>query len=794
MTRRHVHELGLARLAFRNGDWSHAGELFEAVVTAQPDCDEAWFGLGQIAAKVDDLQSAYSFFLHACELKPKAAHYQCALGELLCRANMSAQGVQILERAAALAPDDMAVACALSGGYVGEGAWAKALPVLQKVCRSKRAEAAHFCLKGMVEQKLGEIDEALGDFKTAARMAPDSVDAWHSLADIYRVRGELSKAGDCAEHALRLDPANFGLLVTCGHIEEAKGNVRQAANYFKQACELRGDDPAVWVHLGIALVQAGDTMPAIDALERAHQLGASEDWIYEHMGLLFTKRGQLDAARENLEMAVQAHPENLNAWNTLIVVYTKQGLADKARRAAETVLASNPNHVNALLNLGSWFSDQARNAEALEQYRKALSINPRSATAYINSLWVLVHDSDATSHDVLTMAREFNRNLCAPHLRNNTFAHKNTGDGRALRIGWLTSDFRTHPVGAFVLPFLGKFNETKVSNYVYYNFPGEDDVTVRCKAAAACWRDVVSLGDDELADLIESDDIDILVDLNGNTEGNRLLAVARKPAPIVVTWLGFPGTSGMSAVDYILVPPDPVLEAGRWCSEKPWPLPACYGVRGGLPNVPVAPGLPCERTGRPFTFGCLNNFRKASKETIRLWSEILMRVPDSRIVVVARGGTDSVLMAYIHEQFAQHGVSADRIEVRGIQRQEMYMASYNDIDLGLDPFPFNGGTTGYDSIWMGVPYVTVPGDMLVSRMGRAILNNVGLSELVATSNDEYVAIAVALANDHERLKRIREGLRNRMLASPLMDADAFARGLEEAFGGMWRQWVAHRSL
>lgn len=156
--------------------------------------------------------------------------------------------------------------------------------------------------------------------------------------------------------------------------------------------------------------------------------------------------------------------------------------------------------------------------------------------------------------------------------------------------------------------------------------------------------------------LIESDEIDILVDLNGNTEGNRLLAVARKPAPIVVTWLGFPGTSGMSAVDYILVPPDPVLTAGQWCSETPWPLPDCYGVRTGIPDVPILPGLPCERMGQPFTFGCLNNFRKVSQETIRLWAEILRQVPDSRLIVVARGGTDGTLVSYIHDQFGRHGV------------------------------------------------------------------------------------------------------------------------------------------
>lgn len=788
MAGRRMHELGLALHAVKAGDYEKAGSLYEAVVSAEPGCDEAWFGLGDIAFRVGDLESSYTFLSHAVSLRPKSIAYRRRLGEVLCRAGLFEEGIRELEECSKSAPDDIDIACSLSGAYVSAGAWGKAKKILTRVCHSKAAGAGHFCLKGMAAQHQGELDEAFEDFRHAVRLDPDYVEAWHSLADLYRLRGELAKAVDCAAHALRLQPGNFGILLTSGHIEAARGNARQAASFFEQASAINPDSAEVWVSLGVALVQSGEALAAIDALEKAHALGVSEDWVYEHIGLLFTTRGQLDAARENLERAVQLHPENLNAWNTLIVVYTKSGLSDKARKAAETVLSINPEHVNALLNLGSWYSDQARNAEALAQYRKALAVNPKSATAYINSLWVLVHSSESSAQEVLATAKEFDRNLCVQHLRQNTFINRDRQPERRLRIGWLTSDLRTHPVGAFVLPFLDKFDAKQIENTVYYNSPSADDVTARSKAAVDRWRDVLSLGDDQLADLIESDEIDILVDLNGNTEGNRLLAVARKPAPIVATWLGFPGTSGMSAIDYIFVPSDPVLEQGRWCTEKPWPLPDCYGVRTGIPDVPILPGLPCERTGRPFTFGCLNNFRKASQETIRLWAEILNRAPDTRLVVVARGGTDSTLLTYIQEQFASHGVNPGRLEVRGIQPQLSYFSGYNDIDLGLDPFPFNGGTTGYDSIWMGVPYVTWPGDMLVSRMGKAILHNVGLDELIAESPEAYVAKAVALAEDREHLKALRANLRERMQKSPLMDAPRFAKALECAFREMWRRW------
>lgn len=790
MKLRRMHELGLAEAAFKRGDYEKAGGLFETVVSAQPECHQAWFGLAELATHLGDGESAHSFLEHAVGLSPKTALYRRRLGELYCRGGLVEEGVSQLERAAALQPSDVDIACALSGAYVAAGNWAGAKQVLSKVVSKKGAQAGHYCLRGMAAQHLGELDEALADFKIAARMDTAYADAWLALADLYRVKGELDKAAPCAQQALSLSPNAVPVVTICGDIELAKGNSREAARYFQRAIELGVDSPEVCAKLGIALVQCGDTIPAIDALEKAHAQGVGEDWIFEHMGLLFTTRGQMDIARENLEMAVERQPENLNAWNTLIVVYTKLGLSEKARQAAETILAINPLHVNALLNLGSWFSDQARSPEALAQYRKALAVNPKSATAYVNSLWVLVHSSESTSLDVLNMAREFDRNLCLPHLRHNTFAGRDRRPERRLRIGWLTSDFRTHPVAAFVLPFLDKFDAGQIENVVYYNSPVSDEVTHRCRAAVDLWREVISIGDDALADLIESDAVDILIDLNGNTEGNRLLAVARKSAPIIATWLGFPGTSGMSAVDYIIVPPDPVLEAGNWCTETPWPLPDCYGVRADIPDVAIQPGLPCERNGKPFMFGCLNNFRKVSQGTIRLWAEILARVPDSRLTVVARGGNDGALVSYIHEQFGRYGIDGQRLEIRGIQPQAAYFNSYNEIDLALDPFPFNGGTTGYDSIWMGVPYVTWPGDMLVSRMGKAILENVGLGQLVAASAEEYVGKAVALARDRATLQQLRAGLRARMLASPLMDAPRLARNLEQAFRAMWTRWCA----
>lgn len=781
---------GQKQLASR--EYQAAGALFEEAVTISPDTHAAWFGLGEVALGIGQLDTAVQFFEQAVQLQPEQASYLQRLGELYGRIGLEKEGLEVLQAARRRAPKDLAVLCSLAGAYVKVGEWQQAKSVLRDVVARPGVQAGHFCLLGLACQQLGELDEAMVQLRKATRLAPRYPDAWLSLGHLYLQKQQLEEADRCVKKLFDLVPQLPTTLNLAGELALRHGNFHEAAAFFRTAVARAPDSAEMTAKLGIALVQAGDAVEAVDVLEKAHQMGVSENWILENLGLLFTTRGQLAAARENLEMAVEREPGNLNAWNTLIVVYTKLGESGKARQAAETVLAQDPRHVNALLNLGSWYSDQARSDEALAMFRQALAVAPNNQIGYTNSLWAQVHSTETHAADVVATAQAFDRNLCLPLLPAVNFAARDRDPERRLRIGWLTSDMRNHPVAAFVVPFLGELDRTQLETVIYFNSQSSDSTTAMAHERADKWREVVALGDEALVKLIQSDEIDILVDLNGNTEGSRLLVVARKPAPIQVTWLGFPGTSGMTAMDYIFIPPDPVLEKGDWCTETPWPLPHCYGVRTMIPDVPIQPGLPCKRLERPFTFACLNNFRKVSQGAIRLWSRILQAVPDSRLILVARGGRDSSLIEYIHGQFGRYGIAPERLDIKGIMPTNGYFDAYNEADLCLDPFPFNGGTTGYDSIWMGVPFITWPGDMLVSRMGKPILDNVGLSELVVDSEDAYFELAVALANDHERLLRLRANLRQRMRASPLMDAPGMARDLENAFRGMWRKWCAQQ--
>jgi predicted O-linked N-acetylglucosamine transferase (SPINDLY family) len=787
------HLLAKADKALSQTDYPGAGALFEEAVTLSPQAHQGWYGLGEVASGIGQMDTAATFFERAAQLQPKNARYRQRLGESLGRQGQAKEGLTHLLAARRLAPRDANVLCALSGGYVKAGNWHQAKSVLQEAVRLPRPQGAHYCLLGLACQQLGELDEASTAFQRAAALAPRYPDAWLSLGHLYLHKNQFDKARECLQTLFALAPTATSTYDLAGDLSWARGDVREAAEFFRQAADSAPRQTDLQAKLAVARVMCGDALGAIDAMERAHALGMPEDWILEKLGVMFTLKYWTPMARENLEMAVERNPDNLDAWNVLLAVYTRCGESEKVRQAADAVLEKDPDNVSAMLHLATWYSDQGRHDETLALLERCRKLMPQQQTPYSKALWTLTSASSARAADILSLARAMDEHIFRPLLRANDFAARDRSPHRRLRIGWLSSDMRRHPVSAFILPFLPHLDREALETFIYYNFTEEDAITRQIKAQAEHWREVANIGDETLAALIEGDEIDILIDLNSYTDGNRASVVARKPAPIQATWLGFPGTSGMTAMDYILIPPDPVLEKGDWCSETPWPLPDCYGVRADISEAAIEPGLPCERGQAPFTFACLNHFRKASEKTVELWSRILVRLPEARLILVAIGGKDDATLRYFTSQFERHGVDPRQLVFRGYAPRQQYYESYNEIDLGLDPFPFNGGTTGYDAIWMGVPFVTWPGEHLSARMGKAILENVGLHELVADSAEAYVDIAVRLARDHERLEALRAGLRERMLASPLLDAPRMARSLEATFRGMWQRWCASKS-
>ncbi|MDR2366316.1 MAG: tetratricopeptide repeat protein, partial [Zoogloeaceae bacterium] len=674
--------------ALTQKNFAAAGAFFEEAVALDGKAHAGWFGLGEVALAIGQTDTAAQFLEEAVRLEPEAPRYLQRLGEVYGRVERAEEGIRLLDAARRRAPKDVGILASLSGAYVAAGDWLKAYEVLQKLVRHPRPKAGHFCLLGLAAQAVGEIDAALAAFKRATRMDPGYSDAWLSLGYLHLGKERFPEAAECIKHLFVLAPQQASTLQLAGELEVAHANWGEAARLFRMALEKESSAP-LQARLALSLTLGGDVVGAVDAMTRANEMGVSEGWILEHLGYLFIRRYDLDTAQENLEMSLERDPDNLSALNSLFVVYSKQGKSALARETAEKILQKDPDRVSTLVNMGGWCNDQARSQEAINYFRRVLELTPESEIAYTNYLWTIIHSSEHGAAEVLEVARAYDERVCRKFRREDDFADRDRDPERRLKIGWLTSDMRQHPVGAFVIPFLRHLDRRQLEVVLYHNSAVEDENTRLAKLSVDKWREVQAIGDDALANLIRADGIDVLIDLNGNTEGHRLLVMARSPAPIRVTWLGFPGTSGMSAMNYIFVPPDPVLEKGDWCTETPWPLEDCYGVRTNIPDVPIQPGLPCERLARPFAFACFNNFRKASQHAIRLWSEILTRAPDTRLILVARGGQDETLRDYVASQFARHDVALERLEIRGIAPMKAYFEGYNDADLCLDPFPFN---------------------------------------------------------------------------------------------------------
>ena len=423
--------------------------------------------------------------------------------------------------------------------------------------------------------------------------------------------------------------------------------------------------------------------------------------------------------------------------------------------------------------------------EALVCYREALRLRPDYAEAHSNLVYGLNYHPGYDADAILAEARRWHRDHAAP-LATCHHPHENDRDpDRRLRVGYVSNDFRDHPAAHLVLPLLSNHDRAEVEVYCYAGVVRPDRFTARFRSHADVWRSTVGVSDARFAALIRGDRVDVLVDLTLHMEGSRLLTFARRPAPVQVTWFGYPGTTGLSAIDYRLTDPhlDPPGETDGHYVERSVRLPETFWCYDPLAEDALEVNELPALAGEPFTFGCLNNFCKVNAVSLDLWSSVLRAIPGSRFVLLAPAGQ---ARDRVRAHFERERIDGERLEFVDRQSRQGYLRTYHRIDVGLDPVPYNGHTTSLDAAWMGVPTLTVVGRTVVGRAGLSLLRSLGLPELAAESADEFVAIAAGLAGDRPRLAELRAGLRTRMARSPLMDGARFARGVEAAFRQMWR--------
>jgi protein O-GlcNAc transferase len=733
------------------GNLSEAEALYRNVLQLEPRNPAALHMLGVIAGQFQRHDIAINLIRSALHEAPTMAAAHCNLGLALKANGQLDEAVASYRRAIQLMPNYADAHSNLGAALLMQDKLDEAVASLERALQVRPDNAVALTNLGVALQRLGCIDEAISCQQRAIRQMPTNVDAHTNLGFVLRIRGKDAEAVASYEQALRLKPDHVDALI----------------------------------QLGLALVALGKIDEAIARLGQAVRLKPNDAETHLNLGLALEVQGKLDEAVASFRQAALLRPDFADAHLQLALAFGKQGKHDEAGASFQQATRLKPNFAEAHFKQGVALATQGRLDEAIACYRRALELKPDSTVAHSNLLLTLQYCAGVTPAALAEAHAEYERQHAVP-LHNSGAPHTNVREcHRPLRLGFVSADLAQHPVGFFLVRVLENLRQTQQETICYSDRRNKDDLTHRLQLAASQWHDVIGISDQQLADKIRSDRIDILFDLAGHTADNRLLVFARKPAPIQITWAGYVGTTGLKAMDYLLadryeIPPG----AERYYQEQVLRMPdgyVCYEPPAHAPKVAPLPALDRGQV----TFGCFNHPAKINAQVISVWDKILTRLPGSRLVLRYRGWD----VRRFSELFGTRAIDLNRLELLGHTPHADLLAEYNRIDMALDPFPYSGGLTTCEALWMGVPVITCPGETFASRHSFSHLSNVGLMETIAHDLDDYVERAVSLGRDLPRLVALRASLRQRMAASPLCDGQRFAANLTTILRDVWQRWV-----
>ncbi len=556
------------------------------------------------------------------------------------------------------------------------------------------------------------------------------------------------------------------------------GRFSAAASAFRQALAIQPRFPEALHALGMALMELGDTAAAVQTFRELLAIAPKVALVHADLGAALRRLGRNAGAEIEYRRAAKLDPKDVAAHCMLGITLSDLGRLGEAQQSFEAALRLDPRSYLAHANQAQVFMAAGRLDEAEAAFRRALALRPNAPENFSNLLYLLNFMPGVSSATLAAEHAEFGRRFSQPM----PAGYPNPPDPeRPLRIGYVSGDFRRHSVAFFIEPILASHDRARHEVTCYFTHPSADATTQRLRSVAARWRDVFPLNDEAFAALVREDAIDILVDLTGHSGGSRLPALARKPAPVQATWLGYPTATGLPSIDFRITDAhvdEPGAPLGK--SERPVRLAASYFCYGG-PGEEVAAAPPPALAAGVIT------------RTMALWSKVLQAVPQSRLLVKSKPLFDPQVRADVAQRFAANGVPADRLVLNAQQEGlNEHLASYREVDIALDTFPYNGATTTCEALWMGVPVVSLRGATHASRMGDSILGAAGMGDCVTRSDEEFVAKCVALAGDLAALASLRSDLRQRLRASPLMDAAGFTRNLEALYREMWRDWCVRK--
>ncbi|MSQ74060.1 MAG: tetratricopeptide repeat protein, partial [Betaproteobacteria bacterium] len=724
----------------KEGKWDDAARCFRDAIALNPQDAEAHYKLGDVLYERRMLPEAEGSYRRALESKPDFTEAQINLGLTLDEQGRFAEAEACYRQVIAYNPDH-----ALAHFNLGVTLNSQARLTEAEACYRRTAELkpgfshAHFNL-GVVLQRQQRLVEAESSYRRTLEINPKYVDAHVNLGSILREQGKLPQAAASLGRALEIKPdyaeareALLSIIVAQGQFSEAETIYQQTlarmpndavAHYnlgvslkaqnrlaeaeacYRQALEIKPDFPEAHNNLGALLKEQGRLSAAEACYRRA--LAEKSDYAeaYCNLGILRSEQARYAEAEANYRRALEIKPDFADVHNLLGNTLKLMNRLTEAEASFRFALRIKPDFAEAYNNLGVIFDDQGRTSEAEASYRRALELKPDYSEAHGNLLFVLNYHPDLSGAEIFSAYRDYDEQFARVHRAEWREFGNIREPNRRLKIGYVSPDFRRHAALHFLEPLLAHHDKRVVEVYAYAELIQEDAATARCKAYVEHWIPTGGLSDAALAERIRADGIDILVDLAGHTGGNRLQVFARKPAPVSVSWLGYGSTTGLTAIDYFLTDETSApLGSEALFSEQPWRLATpSYVYRPGAGMGPVST-LPA--TGRGYvTFGTLTRAVRINHRTIRCWSAILQRIEDARLVIDSGNFRDASLQHALAEKFAAHGIKRTRLEI-GFHSPPWDVL--RGIDIGLDCFPHNSGTTLFETLYMGIPYVTLAG-------------------------------------------------------------------------------------
>ena len=780
-------------------DFSDAHAALELALGLELDQAEGYFRQGLAEQDLEQLDHAKAFYRKALAIQPDHIAACNNLGGILLREGQADMAASYFQRASEVDPANAVAQMNLGDALKALGQMEEALASYRRSVEAAPDYAPALVRLGNMQADQGRQKEAIASYRRALEIEPNNAEANLNQGGALLELGQLDAAEKCFRRTLEIEPGSAEAHSNLGLVMKRRQNMDAALACFREALSLRPEFAEAHVNMGSVLQALGQIDAAAQSYRHALEIAPDSAIAHSNYGSVLEQLDKIDLAEASYCRALEINPDLVDAHNNLGILFSRTNRLDESISSFERAIKIKPDYADAYANLGGVLKDIGRIAEASDTLRRALEIDPDNFLAHNNLLFIHNYMADLPAKELLADAERFGE--VAARLARPSMRWSNSPDpARVLRIGFVSGDLSSHPVGFFlenVLAALTSAPQPKLELFSYPTRTCDDETSARLRACCKGWHPAMGLSDEALAQRIRADGIDILIDLSGHTGNNRLAMFAWKPAPVQVSWLGYFATTGLAAIDYFIadswtLPPDQEADF----SEKIWRLPEtrlCFTPPRA--NVAVGP-LPALANGY-VTFGCFNNLSKMNDTVVALWAQVLNAVPNSRLFLKYQQLGEESVRQHTRERFAVHGIKPERLIFENYAPRSNYLAAYQRVDIGLDPFPFPGGTTTAEALWMGVPVLTLTGERFLSRQGVGLLMNAGLPEWIATDPADYLARAVSHAGDLQRLASLRRGLRQQVLDSPVFDAPRFARHFEAALRDMWSIWCnqsRHTSL